>query len=121
VSGGYVREFVESDFVSLPVMTSPKELPELINDLVGMSKEYLRQETLEPARRLGKHAGYGLGGAGLFSLGAFLLSLGLFALLRRLLPDTPWWAVGARFFTFIGAGGVAGLIAWRMSRDSDSL
>jgi hypothetical protein len=102
-------------------MSGPKELPELVNDLVGMSKEYLRQETLEPARRLGKYASYGLGGALLFSLAAFLASLGVFALLRRLLPDTPWWVVGARLFTFLGAGGVAGLIAWRMKRDSDSL
>lgn len=102
------------------VKTGPQELPELVSELVKMSKDYLRQETVEPARRLGKYAGYGLGGGALFAFAAFLLTLGLFSLLRRLLPDTPWWGVGARFFTFLGAGGVAAFIGWRATRDSDS-
>ena len=41
-----------------------------------MSKEYLRQETLEPAKALGKHAGMGIGGAMVISLGAFFVVLG---------------------------------------------
>ena len=98
-------------------MSEPKEIPQLVADLVDMSKEYLRQETLEPAKRLGKFAGMSLGAAVLFSFAAVLLTLGVFALLRRLLPDTLWWAVGARLFTALGAGGVAFLIAWRMSGD----
>lgn len=98
----------------------PQELPELVSELVTMSKDYLRQEAVEPARRLGKYAGYGLGGAALFAFAAFLLTLGLFALFRRVLPDTPWWGVAARFFTFLGAGGVAAFIGWRATRDRDS-
>lgn len=103
-------------------MTSgPKEIPDLITELVTMSKDYLRQETVEPARRLGKYAGFGLGGAAMFSTAAILLVLGLFALLRRLLPDTAWWGVGARFLTFVGAGAAAALIGWRMTRDDHPL
>jgi hypothetical protein len=98
-------------------MPEPKEIPQLVADLVDMSKEYLRQETLEPAKRLAKFAGMSLGAAVLFSFAAALLTLGVFALLRRLLPDTQWWAVGARLFTALGAGGAAFLIAWRMSGD----
>jgi Putative Actinobacterial Holin-X, holin superfamily III len=98
-------------------MPEPKQIPELVAELVDMSKEYLRQETLEPAKRLGRFAGMSLGGAVLFSFAAVLLTLGLFALLRRLLPDTQWWAVLARLFTALGAGGAAALIAWRMSDD----
>jgi hypothetical protein len=102
------------------VKTGPKELPELVSELVTMSKEYLRQETVEPARRLGKYAGMGLGGGVLFAIASLLLTLGLFALLRRLLPETPWWGVAARFLTFVGAGGAAALIGWRLTRDSDT-
>ncbi len=97
--------------------SGPQEIPELVTELAAMSKEYLRQEVVEPAKKLGRFAGFGLGGAVLFSIAAFLLALGLFALLRRLLPDTPWWSVGARFFTFLGAGAGAALIGWRMTRD----
>lgn len=102
------------------VKSGPQEIPELVSELVTMSKEYLRQETIEPAKRLGKHAGYGLGGGALFAFASFLLTLGLFAFLRRMLPETPWWGVAARFLTFVGAGGAAAFIGWRITRDSDS-
>jgi hypothetical protein len=86
-----------------------------------MSKEYLRQETLDPAKRLGRHAGMGLGGAVLFSIAGVLFTFAAYALARRLLPDTPWWAVGARFITFLVAAAAAGIIAWRMSDDRDEI
>jgi len=98
-------------------MSEPKEIPQLVAELVDMSKEYLRQEAVDPAKKLGRFAGMSLGAAVLFSFAAILLTLGLFTLLRRLLPDTQWWAVLARLFTALGAGGTAGLIAWRMSSD----
>jgi hypothetical protein len=97
--------------------TGPQEIQELVTELATMSKEYLRQEVVEPAKRLGRFAGFGLGAAAMFSLASILLTFGLFALLRRLLPDTPWWSVGARLFTFLGAGAGAALIGWRMTRD----
>lgn len=101
--------------------TDTRELPDLIRDLWEMSKEYLRQETLDPAKRLGKRAGFGLGGAALFSIAGLLFTFASYALMRRLLPDTPWWAVGARFFTFLLAAAVAGLVVWRMTNDRDQI
>ncbi|MBA3360055.1 MAG: phage holin family protein [Acidimicrobiia bacterium] len=96
----------------------PQEIPELVRELVDMSKEYLRQEALEPAKKLGKQAGFGLGAGALFAIAAILLTLGAFASFRRLLPDTPWWGIGARLLTVVLAGGAAGLIFWRMSSDN---
>jgi hypothetical protein len=105
--------------VSLAAMkVGSQELPDLVRELVDMSKEYLRQEALEPAKKLGRHAGFGLGGGALVAIASILLTLGVFALLRRLLPDTPWWAVAARGFTALVAGGAAGLVVWRLSSDS---
>jgi hypothetical protein len=46
-----------------------------------------------------------------------LLTLGFHAFLRRVLPDTAWWAVLAKLFTALLAGGAAGLTVWRMSGD----
>ncbi|HEY5891113.1 MAG TPA: hypothetical protein VIW94_10480, partial [Acidimicrobiia bacterium] len=63
-----------------------QEIPQQFNDLIEMSKEYLLQETVEPAKKLGKQAGMGIGGAVLFSLGAFLAVLGLYSLLLMVLP-----------------------------------
>ena len=46
----------------------PKEIPELVSELATMSREYLRQEIVEPAKKLGRFAGFGMGAAALFSL-----------------------------------------------------
>lgn len=93
-----------------------KEIPEQARELIEMSKQYLRQETIEPAKRLGKHAGMGIGGALLFSLGAFLAMLGAYELLKIVLPDGEWYLVLAQFITAIVAAGGAGLVAWRLSK-----
>lgn len=82
-----------------------------------MSREYLRQETVEPAKALGKHAGMGIGGAMVLSLGTLLLVLALFSALRVWLPSGEWYEVLARFLTAIGAAGAAGLVVWRMQGD----
>lgn len=93
-----------------------QEIPQISRDLFEMSKEYLRQETIEPAKELGKQAGMGIGGALLFSLGAFLAILGVYSLFRMVLPDTEWYIVLARFLAAIVAAGSSGLVAWRLSK-----
>jgi hypothetical protein len=101
---------------SLPPMPAEKEIPQLAAELVDLSKQYLRQETLAPARRLGRLAGFGLAAAVCFAGASLLFGLGLFSFLRRVLPDNPWWGVLARLFTGVAAGGGAALIGWRMTR-----
>ena len=102
-------------------MADPKEIPQLTNELIDMSREYLRQETLEPAKALGKHAGFGIGGAVLFSLGAVFFVFGAYALFRILLPESEWFEVLARFLAFVAAVGAAALVAWRISVVSEKL
>jgi hypothetical protein len=99
-------------------MPGPQELPQIASELVEMSRAYLRQETLEPAKRLGKQAGMGLGGAVVMALGAISLAWGLYYGLIMLLPEGEWWVVLARGLTAIAAAGAAGIIGWRISVDS---
>ncbi|MFZ0626573.1 MAG: phage holin family protein [Acidimicrobiia bacterium] len=98
-------------------MAEPREIPQLTSELVEMSKEYLKQETLEPAKRLGKKAGFGIGGAIVISLGGFFLVLALYGGLKMWLPEGEWWVVLARFIAAVAAAGAAGLIVWRMQSD----
>ena len=98
-------------------MSDPREIPQIATELVDMSREYLRQETLEPAKRLGKHAGMGIGGAILLSIGAFLAAWALYYALIIWLPDGEWWVVLARFITAVVAAGAAGIVVWRMQLD----
>ncbi len=97
-------------------MPDPHEIPQIASELVEMSREYLRQETLEPAKRLGKNAALGVGGAFALSVGGFFLAWGLYHLLKMVLPEGEWYVVLARFLTAVGAGGAAGLVVWRMQK-----
>jgi hypothetical protein len=94
-----------------------QEIPQQITELIEMSKDYLRQETIDPAKRLGKHAGMGIGGAILIALGAFLALLGVYSLLNMVLPESEWYVVLARFITAVVAAALAGLVGWRLSSD----
>lgn len=98
-------------------MVDPQEIPQLARQLFDMSKEYLRQETVEPAKRLGKQAGLGLGGAALLGLGAFLMAWALYYGLVQGLPEGEWYVVLARLITAVVTALAAGLIVWRMQGD----
>jgi hypothetical protein len=97
-------------------MAGPQEIPELVTELVGMSKEYLRQETLEPAKKLGRLAGFGIGAGAVFAFAAMFVVLGAYALLREVLPEGEWWLVLSRFLTVVVALAGVGILGWRMSK-----
>lgn len=97
-------------------MADPKQIPELATELFDMSKEYLRQETLEPAKRLGAFAGFALGGSFLLAAAAIFAVLGAYSLLQLVLPEGAWYLVLARGLTALAAGIGVGLIGWRMAQ-----
>lgn len=102
--------------LAFPAMADPKELPQLVTELVDMSKEYLRQETIEPAKALGRFAGAGFAAGVVFAVAALFFGLGAYALFGIVLPEGEWWVVLARGLTVIVTAGAAGLIGWRMSK-----
>ncbi len=76
-------------------MASVRELPDLVREFIDLSKSYLRQETLDPAKTLGRYAGFAVGGAVAFALGSLFISIAGVRLLRDALPDSEvWTAVG---------------------------
>ncbi|MFZ0015447.1 MAG: phage holin family protein [Acidimicrobiia bacterium] len=99
-------------------MPNTQEIPQIATELVDMSREYLRQETLEPAKALGKQAGMGVGGAIILAVGAVCLAWSLYYGAQLLLPEGEWWVVLARGITAIAAAAAAGIIGWRLSVDS---
>jgi hypothetical protein len=99
-------------------MSNAQEIPQIATELVDMAREYLRQETIEPAKALGKEAGMGVGGAALLAIGAVCLAWGLYYGLQLVLPEGPWWVVLARGLTAIASVAAAMVIAWRIQVDS---
>ena len=91
-------------------------MPEQVSELIDLSKEYLRQETIEPAKKLGRVFGMGFAASLLFSIGALLLSVAGMRVLVRVLPEGDLWSALGVFISFVVVAGIAGLIMWRANR-----
>jgi len=98
-------------------MSNASEIPDQVSELIDLSKQYLRQETIEPAKRLGRVAGMGMAAALLFAIGALLLAVAGTRLLIRVLPEGDLWSALGLFIAVVVLAGIAGLIMWRASRD----
>ena len=52
-----------------------KSMPEVATELWALTKDYARQETIDPLKGVGRYLGYGAAGALLGSIGVILLML----------------------------------------------
>lgn len=98
-------------------MSNVQEIPQMVSQLVDLSKQYVRQETIEPAKRLGKAAGMGLLAAVLFAIGAALLSMALLRTILGAIGDGPI-ASSLGYLIVMGVLiAVIGILGWRMKRN----
>ena len=104
-----------------PLINKPdKSLPTLASELWQLIVAYLKQETLDPLKGLGKFVGLGVAGAAVMSIGLVFLAL---ALLRILQFETGAhltgnWSWVPYILTLIAVGAVAALAASRISAAS---
>jgi uncharacterized RDD family membrane protein YckC len=88
-----------------------KELPELIREFVDMARTYLRQETVEPAKALGRFISYVVGAAAAWALGALLVAVALMRGVIYLLPEGPYWeALGYLLTALLLTGAIATIV-----------
>ena len=66
-------------------MPENKSVPQIISELWGLTKDYARQETVEPLKGVGRYLAYGLAGVVVGSIGVIML---LLAMLRALQEKT---------------------------------
>lgn len=97
-------------------MAKARELPQQVGEFVELAKEYTKQRTLEPAKALGRAAGFGFGAALLFSLAAVFLAVAGMRLIVDALPDGRIWSGFGYVLAAIGLLGVAGIIGWRAAK-----
>lgn len=93
-------------------MANVQELPELITESLDLSKQYLKQETVEPAKRLGKAAGFGFAAAILFGMAALLAGIAANRWIIRLLPEGRAWSGLAYVISALVLAAIGGLIIW---------
>lgn len=73
------------------LMTDPKELPQQVSDLIELTKQYLRQETVDPLRRIGQSVARALIAALLVGLGVVLMAMGFHRFFGEIFPVGQWW------------------------------
>jgi len=76
-------------------MAEIQDLPQLTKEFFELSKAYLIQETVEPAKKLGHFAGFSLGAALLWGLAIVLLAVAGLRALYDVLPSSPYWEAAA--------------------------
>ncbi len=93
------------------IMAQIQDIPRLTSEFIELAKEYLLQETVEPAKRLGRFAGYSIGAAALWAVALVLLSVAGLRALIGVLPAGPYWeALGYVLFASVLVGFIAILI-----------
>jgi hypothetical protein len=95
-----------------------KSMPEVATELWGLTRDYARQETIDPLKGVGRYFGYGGIGALLGSIGVILLML---SLLRALQTETGTtftgnWSWAPYMIVLVVAGAVAAYAFSRISR-----
>ena len=76
-------------------MAQIQDIPRLVSEFIDLAREYLIQETVEPAKRLGHFAGFSLGATELWSAALALLSVSGLRALYDVLPDNAYWEAAA--------------------------
>ena len=99
-------------------MANPTELPELVGEFIEMSKKYLRQETLEPVKQLGRFIGYGFAGGLAFAVGTLLVGIAGMRWLVDALPNGPYWEGLGYVVAAVVLAIVGGLVVFAGSRGS---
>lgn len=76
-------------------MADVKELPDQVREFVALSTQYLRQETVVPAKQLGRFAAISLAAAVCFLLAALFIGIaGVRYLIEALPAGRNWEALG---------------------------
>ncbi|MCZ7533177.1 MAG: hypothetical protein M5U23_07205 [Acidimicrobiia bacterium] len=72
-------------------MADIQDIPRLVGEFTRLAKEYLLQETVEPAKKLGYFAGMSLAAAAMWVAALILLSVAGLRALVGVLPDGEYW------------------------------
>ncbi len=90
-------------------MAEMQDIPRLVREFVDLAREYLLQETVEPAKKLGYFAGMSVAAGALWALALILLSVAGLRTLIGVFGDGPYWealayviyAVGLAVFSYV--------------------
>jgi len=82
-------------------MAKLQDLPVLITGFIDLAKEYLLQETVGQARKLGRFAGFSIGAALLWAIAVVLIGVAVMRGFVDVLPAGPYWEAFGYGIAFI--------------------
>jgi hypothetical protein len=86
-------------------MADIQDIPRLVTEFTNLAKDYLRQETVEPAKKLGYFAGMSIGAAALWAIALILISVAALRALVDVLPAGEYWeALAYVIYAFVLVG-----------------
>ena len=97
-------------------MAGPTELPQLISEFFDLAKEYLREQTIVPAKKLGRFFGYSLAAVFVFILASLILSVVGMRLIVEAMPDGAIWSGLGYITSAVALLALTGLIMWRAAK-----
>lgn len=100
-------------------MAKPTELPDLIGEFIQMAKDYLRQETVEPAKQLGRFAGFSLAAGAVFALAVLFLSIAGMRAIIEVLPSGKYWEGLGYLLAALALALVAGIVVYAGTRGGE--
>ena len=97
--------------------SNEKSLPQLASELWELIVTYVKQETLEPIKGLGRFVAFGMAGAFALGIGSVLIVLGVLRLLQTETGDAfddSWGTLVPYVAGLVAAGAIAGIAASRI-------
>lgn len=97
-------------------MASPRELPDMIGEFFALAKQYLKEQTIEPAKALGRLAGISFAASIVFVLAGLFLAVSGMRLIVSVMPDGTIWSGLGYMAASLAVFAVTGLVMWRATR-----
>jgi len=97
-------------------MAGPKELPQLISEFFDLAKQYLRDQTIGQAKRLGRLLAFSAAASILFVLASLFLAVVVLRLIVEALPDGSIWSGFGYILAAIALLATTGIVMWRAAR-----
>jgi hypothetical protein len=88
----------------------------MIGEFIALAKQYLREQTIEPAKALKRVAGFSLLAALLFILAGLFTAVAGMRLIVSVMPDGVIWSGVGYLAASLGLLAVTGLVIWRATR-----
>lgn len=85
-------------------------------ELKSMVTDYAKQQTVDPIKNLAQWAAFGVAGAVMLGIGAFLIGLGVLRLVQTMDWTDGNWSFAPYLIVFALLAAAAGVCFWAMTR-----